>query len=47
MKIFRPKNIGVHKASRSDEVQQEDYNRIDKICNLIKLSHSCSSSYDV
>jgi len=31
------KNIGVHKASRSDEVQQEDYNRIDKICNLIKL----------
>ena len=35
--IFRPKNIGVHKASRSDEVQQEDYNRIDKICNLIKL----------
>ena len=35
--IFRPKNIGVHKASRSDEVQQEDNNRIDKICNLIKL----------
>lgn len=35
--IFRPKNIGVHKVSRANEVQQEDNTRIDQICNLIKL----------
>ena len=35
--IFRPKNIGVHKVSSENEVQEEDKTRIDQICNLIKL----------
>ena len=35
--IFKPKNIGVHNGQKESVMREEDSNRIDKICNLIKL----------
>ena len=35
--IFKPKNIGVHSKSAAKLNETEDRQRIDRICNLIKL----------
>tara|TARA_Y100000816_G_C26103312_1_gene585361 strand:- start:429 stop:3638 length:3210 start_codon:yes stop_codon:yes gene_type:complete len=35
--IFKPKNIGVHNIKNAIEIENDDNERINKICNLIKL----------
>lgn len=35
--IFKPKNIGVHNIKNAIEIENNDNERINKICNLIKL----------
>ena len=35
--IFKPKNIGVHNIKDAIEIENNDNERINKICNLIKL----------
>ena len=35
--IFKPKNIGVHNKNDLEQVENDDNERINKICNLIKL----------
>ena len=35
--IFKPKNIGVHNKANNEEIIKSDNERIEKICNLIKL----------
>lgn len=35
--IFKPKNIGVHSKRSGKDLQSEDTQRIERICNLIKL----------
>ena len=35
--IFKPKNIGVHNKNEIERIENDDNDRINKICNLIKL----------
>ena len=35
--IFKPKNIGVHNKSTTEQIEADNNRRIEKICSLIKL----------